>query len=187
MTTFKVFRETALPGTLDPYAVYFVAPPAKPDFCEVYVSNSAGTGVKRLLNETDIQALIDASVVSANNIQVVDDITARNALSPTENTIVVVIDASADVTVTAGSATYLYRFSTTTWIKLAEYESMDLSLSWASIQNKPTSSVADIDDAVTKRHIHANKTQLDKVGENVSGLFTYNSLLPVIAWSSVVW
>jgi hypothetical protein len=51
---------------------------------------------------------------------------------------------------------------------------MDVTLQWSNIVGRPTSAVADIDDAVTKRHTHANKVQLDKIGEDVNGDLTYD-------------
>lgn len=39
------------------------------------------------------------------------------------------------------------------------------SISWAKISGAPTSTVAEIDDAVAKRHAHANATQLGKIAE----------------------
>jgi len=63
---------------------------------------------------------------------------------------------------------------------------MDVVLTWANLQNKPSSAVGDIDDAVTKRHTHSNKTELDKIGES-NGNFTYNGALPKIAWNSTEW
>ena len=35
MAIFKIFRETALPGTLQPYSIYIVAPAAKPNYVEI--------------------------------------------------------------------------------------------------------------------------------------------------------
>jgi hypothetical protein len=61
---------------------------------------------------------------------------------------------------------------------------MDVVINWANIQNKPTSSVVDIDDAVTKKHTHTNKTELDKVGEDGNGYFTYNSQNYVVVGST---
>jgi hypothetical protein len=50
-----------------------------------------------------------------------------------------------------------------------------VQLQWSDILGKPTSSVADIDDAVTKRHTHSNKTQLDLISENgTSGNLEYD-------------
>lgn len=46
-------------------------------------------------------------------------------------------------------------------------------IAWAVITGKPSSAVEDIDDAVAKKHEHANKDQLDKVGE-ADGVMTYN-------------
>ena len=187
MALFQVFKETALPGTLQANSIYLIAPAGRPDYIEMYVTGTSAATVKRILNETDIQAMISASLSGAANMDIVADIAARNALSPSNGSMCLVLDATADATVAAGAATYVYQLSTTTWIKIAEYESMDLELTWAALQGKPTSSVADIDDAVTKRHSHANKTQLDKLGEDGGGYLTYNGALPKIAWDSTAW
>lgn len=187
MATYKVFKETALPGTLEANSIYLIAPAAKPDYVEMYVTGSSASTVKRIITDDDVQDMITTAVSAANNLVVVADITARDALSPTSNMMVLVLDASGDATVTSGAATYVYRLSTTSWIKISEAESLDLAITWASISGKPTSAVADIDDAVTKRHTHTNKTQLDKIGEDGNGDLTYNSALPKTAWQSTNW
>jgi hypothetical protein len=188
-TTFKPSKLTAVPTLpCDPNAVFFVAPTLKPNYVEIYVSNSAGTALKRLLTDADIQALIDASISGlAGEMPIVTDIAARNALSPTKNTQVLVLDATGDSTVASGAATYLYRVSTTSWIKLSEAESLDLILQWANIQGKPTSSPSAIDTAVGNSHVHnSNLTQLNKIGENADALFTYNNALPKIGWEGTI-
>ena len=189
MTTFRPSKLTAVPSLpCDPNAVFFVAPQSKPNYIEIYVSNSAGTALKRLLTDTDIQALIDASISGlTGEMPIVADIAARNALSPTSNTQVLVLDATGDPTVTSGAATYLYRVSTTSWIKLSEAESLDLILQWANIQGKPTSSPTAIDTAVGNSHVHnGNLTQLNKIGENADGFFTYNNAFPKIGWEGPI-
>lgn len=188
-TTFKPSKLTAVPSLpCAPNAVFFVAPTSKPNYVEIYVSNSAGTALKRLLTDADIQALIDASISGlAGEMPIVADIAARNALSPTKNTQVLVLDATGDSTVASGAATYLYRVSTTSWIKLSEAESLDLILQWANIQGKPTSSPSAIDTAVGNSHAHnGNLTQLNKIGENADGLFTYSNALPKIGWEGTI-
>jgi hypothetical protein len=188
-TTFKPSKLTAVPSLpCDPNAVFFVAPTLKPNYVEIYVSNNAGTALKRLLTDADIQALIDASISGlAGEMPIVADIAARNALSPTKNTQVLVLDATGDSTVASGAATYLYRVSTTSWIKLSEAESLDLILQWANIQGKPTSSPSAIDTAVGNSHVHnSNLTQLNKIGENADALFTYNNALPKIGWEGTI-
>jgi hypothetical protein len=187
MAEYKIWKETALPGTLEAHSIYLIAPAAKPDYVEVYVTGAAGTTVKRVIGQDDVQALIDASISDLGAIEVVADIAARDALSPTANIQVLVLDASADATVVSGAATYIYNFGTSAWIKIAEHESMDVTLNWSDIVGRPSSTVEEIDDAVTKRHTHANKTELDKVGEDVNGKLTYNGALPVIAWNSTGW
>jgi hypothetical protein len=188
-TTFKPSKLTAVPSLpCDPNAVFFVAPTLKPNYIEIYVSNNAGTALKRLLTDADIQALIDASISGlSGEMPIVADIAARNALSPTKNTQVLVLDATGDSTVASGAATYLYRVSTTSWIKLSEAESLDLILQWANIQGKPTSSPSAIDTAVGNSHVHnSNLTQLNKIGENADALFTYNNALPKIGWEGTI-
>lgn len=107
-------------------------------------------------------------------MEVVADITARDALNPTKNTAALVLNATGDVTVAAGSAMYVWVQSNTAWTKVSEFESLDLTLNWASIANKPTSSVANIDDAVTKRHTHANTAALDLLTADGNGQLMYN-------------
>jgi hypothetical protein len=187
MANFKIFRETALPGTLEPYAMYLIAPPSKPDYVEIYVSNSTGSAVKRVLTDTDIQGMINSSVSGMSGLQVVADIAARNALSPTTNRLVLVLNATGDNTVASGAATYVYRLATTSWIKISEAESLDAIVNWSNIQGRPTSSASAIDTAVANSHTHSNKTQLDKIGENGDGFFTYNGNLPVTAWNNTAW
>jgi hypothetical protein len=188
-TTFKPSKLTAVPSLpCEGNAVFFVAPQGKPNYIEIYVSNSAGTALKRLLTDVDIQTLIDASISGlAGEMPIVANIAARNALSPTKNTQVLVLDATGDSTVASGAATYLYRVSTTSWIKISEAESLDLILQWTNIQGKPTSSPSAIDTAVSNSHTHnGNLTQLNKIGENVDALFTYNNALPKIGWEGTI-
>lgn len=175
MATYKIYKETALPGTLQANSIYLIAPAAQPNYLEIYVTNNAGTAQRRIPTQADIQALIDASVGSLSGVVVVANIAERNALTLTANTQVLVIDASADSTVASGSATYIYKVDTTSFIKISEAESMDLVINWSAIVGKPSSSVAAIDDAVNKAHAHTNKTQLDKISENGDGQLVYNS------------
>lgn len=181
MSLLRIERVLALPGTLTPSTMYVVKSAEAP-FAELYFSNADGSEARHIINKSEINTMITDAVASFSNIQVVADITARDALVLDHNALVLVLDATADTTVTTGAALYVYQLSTTTWYKVSEFESLDVVLTWASIQNKPTSSVADIDDAVTKRHTHTNKTTLDKIGENADGVtFDGNNVEAFIA------
>jgi hypothetical protein len=46
-----------------------------------------------------------------------------------------VADATGDATVAAGAALYFYNLATTTYVKVAEYESMDLFPNQAVLQD----------------------------------------------------
>ena len=131
--------------------------------------NTSNKGIPNGYASLDSNGLIPVSQIPSTfrEIRVVDDIDARDALSPYEGLRVHVKDASADSTVGEGWAEYL--FDGTSWIKTAESESIDVVQQWADIQGKPTSSVANIDDAVSKRHSHSNNAILDAITSAGSG------------------
>jgi len=189
MAQYKIFKELTLPevGSLEPHSIYLVAPAGTPDYVEVYITGATTSVVKRVIDENDVQALIDTAVSTLNALEVVADITARDALSLTANAQILVIDATDDSTVDSGAATYVWDNDESTFTKITEHESLDVIINWADIVGRPSSSVADIDDAVARKHSHANKTQLDLITENGDGEMLYNGALPSIAWDSVNW
>ena len=169
---YQVRKLTAVPSVpTTPNTVFYVAPAATPNYVEIYVSNAAGDAIKRVINQADVQAMINASINNISKYQVVADIAARNALTDKTN-LVYVKNATGDTTVKNGGATYIYDSATSAWVKTSEAESMDLVFSWENLQNKPTSTVAAIDAAVLNSHAHTNKTQLDDISE-LNGLLSY--------------
>lgn len=173
MAAIKFFKVTTLPAILEGHAVYYVAPVAKPNHVEMYVTSADASVVRRIVNIDDIQSMINSSISASNAFEIVDNIAARDALSLSGNKFVLVLDATGDTTVSSGAATYAWRSSNSTWVKVSEYESLDVTLAWDAIQNKPSSTVADIDAAVAQRHTHANFTELNKIGEDGNGDFQY--------------
>lgn len=186
----KFFKVNVLPGTLEADSFYFVANGA---YSESYVTTSAGVA-KSIGNSTMITALANAAVnaalatAAANPITVVANIAARDTAiaSETNNNLYLVTDATGDVTVSSGAALYVYNHANTTTTKIAEYEGMDVQLTWAAIQGKPTSAPSLIDDAVSKRHTHANMISLDKIGET-GGKITYDGALIGADWTTLNW
>lgn len=175
MSVFKVFKETSVPSTLTPNAVYLVAPPSQPEMLEIYVSDSSGTASRRTYTKSDIESLIQDSLDNlTTGSLIVNDIAERDALTLTEVTEVIVLDASDDPTVGSGFAKYVWRTDTSEFLKLAEGESMDVTVNWSDIVGGPSSSPSQIDAAVSNSHTHANKTQLDGIDEDSDGELTYN-------------
>lgn len=166
------YKVTTLPATLAANAFYYVL---NGNFAESYVTDNAGVA-KALGNSAMINALIDQALANwsgaASTVSIVADIAARDALIATldANAMILVVDASADPTVDAGSALYAYAADTETIYKIAEYESMDVVLNWADIVGGPISTPTQIDNAVSQAHTHANKTTLDQLGEDAEGL-----------------
>jgi hypothetical protein len=187
MTTklLKVFKETSVPSTWVEDAIYFIQASGS-TYMEIYTTSNTAVP-KRLINEADITSMIAAGITASQELKIVADIAARNALTPTNVTAVYVVDATGDATVSSGGAYYLYNPSTSTWIKTAEAESLDIVLNWSSIQGRPNSTPSQIDAAVAATHTHANKTQLDKIGEDTNGNVTYNGTLPYTGWETANW
>ena len=182
----KLFREISLPNTLEPYAIYMIAPVARPDYVEIYVTDSIGLA-KRVINQADIELLISNAISSARELLIVANITQLNELSPSYAQYVYVVDATDDSSVSSGGATYLYDVINEIWIKISEAESLDVVLQWSNIQGGPSSSPEQIDSAVAAAHTHDNKIELDKIGEDGDGNFLYDNKLPLTGWSSTSW
>ena len=169
----RIERVNALPATLSGSTMYVVKS-SEAGLADVYFTNNDGTEARHVIKKSEITDMINTSIGNFTNIQLAADITARDALSLTRNALVLVLDATDDATVSNGAALYLYDVVTTAWHKVSEFESMDVTLTWDAIQGRPTSTVAEIDDAVAKAHVHANKAQLDKIGEDADGVLQYN-------------
>lgn len=188
MSAIKFHKVTAMPGTPEANALYFVVNGA---FCEAYLTDAAGTA-KSLGNSAMINAVAGAAVTAAladyNLVEIVADIPARNAFvaGKTRNLMLLVQDAIGDATVSSGAALYAWRESDASFIKLAEYEAMDVALTWAALSGKPASSPASIDDAVGKRHAHANAATLDKIGET-GGVMTFDGAAIGANWHTENW
>lgn len=179
----KFIKVLALPETLEPNAFYFVE---NGDYAESYLTNSAG--VARMIgNSGMINELAEEFYTQTSNIKIVADLAARDALDPSVNKLVLVLDASDDATVDSGAATYIYNFDESEFVKIAEHESMDVTLEWADIQGGPSSTPAQIDAAVADSHTHANQAELDKVGEDAQGRLTYDGQVVGTFWDSSDW
>lgn len=171
----KFFKVTSLPGTLLADAFYLVS---NGSFAESYVTDSAGAA-KSIGNSAMITSVASSALASAmagyNAMEIVATIAARNALAASlnRNVLVLVQDATGDGSVASGAALYAFNNSNDTWVKVSEYESLDVTLQWSAIQGRPTSTTAQIDSAVSQAHSHSNKVYLDKIGET-GGNMTYN-------------
>lgn len=186
MANVQFFKVSTLPGTLQPNAFYYVENGA---YAESYVTNQAGVA-KALGNSAMINALINDALASLPSsgapVLFVPDIAARDALEPEQAVFVLVQDATGDPTVEAGAALYAWNPATSAWLKVAEYESMDVQLTWAAIQGKPTSTPAQIDSAVNQSHSHTNKATLDKLSADADGLL-YDDQAIRSRWDGLNW
>lgn len=184
MTKFAVSKVAALPGTLAPSTLYFVSDADNADLMKVYLSDSTGTTVRHLPTKQEIDIAIAAAVSAANAMVRVATITARDAMTPAGNMLVLVTDATGDATVAAGAASYFWDGAV--WTKVTEFESLDVAQTWANLQGKPTSSAAAIDVAVESAHSHTNKSTLDLIEDN-AGVLEYNGAPIATSYTTEAW
>ena len=186
MANFRAEKVLALPDSLTANTIYFVADGVDADLMELYVSTSDGSSARRVPTMADINTAITDAISAPNGIIVVQDITARDDLGyALPSKMVLVVDATGDGSVLSGAATYVNDGNN--WIKIAEHESLDVTLEWASIQNGPTSSVAEIDQAVANSHTHANKGVLDNLTFNEEAGLLYSTVPVSTQFSTLAW
>jgi uncharacterized surface anchored protein len=186
MSFISIARVNALPATLEANTLYLVKS-ASTGLMEMTVTGNTSSEVRHLINEAEIQTMINNSVANFSNIRLTADIATRDALVLDHNSIVLVADATGDATVNAGAALYFYDVAGNTYTKVSEYESLDVVLEWSAIQNKPTSSVADIDDAVARKHSHANIATLDLLTQDANGNLLVNGQYPGTYIATTEW
>lgn len=188
MAQIKFFKVLQLPEVVEGNAFYYIA---NGEYAESYLTNGSGV-VKAVGNTAMINDLISAALAgqhaAGSALEIVATIAARNTLfaAATANVLALVVDATGDATVSSGSALYAYSSLNQAVYKVAEYESLDLVMTWAGLQGRPNSSVAQIDSAVAASHAHANGGVLDKLSE-ANGQLQYNGVPLTTAWATNNW
>lgn len=86
--------------------------------------------------------------------------------------LVYVANATMDESVATGGATYMY-LSNGSFHKISEDNELDRAITWAKLEDKPKSSVEDIDKTVDESHVHKNISCLAKLGGDGKGNLTY--------------
>lgn len=235
MSKISINKVSTLPGTPKPNAFYFLpATVGGITSAEFYITDQAGNyhaiNSEALMEElvstlrganNGIAALDSAGKVPVSQLpagigidfQIASNIAARNALNPSSNILCLVLDASADATVTAGNALYAYELGTTTWHKLSEFESLDLTglmtnfkiqanggtqqtivegdiinfvAGSANITITRSGKTLTFDVAGGAAHSHSNLSVLNNLGLDGDGDLTYNAN-PVMKFETNDW
>jgi hypothetical protein len=178
MAQLRIFRVNAVPaGPAYEASSLYLVKGVNAGEMDLYVTNNDGTEIRSALTYAEADSRIATALSGFSNVKAVADIAARDALALTSSAVVMVADATADATVDTGAAMYMWNNDASTWTKIYEWEGMDATLDWANIQNKPTSTVAQIDAAVGNSHSHANKAVLDGISENgTTNNLVYNNV-----------
>ena len=171
-----------IPDERMPSTVYFLRSETG-GLVDIYLTDKTGTELRHIFGLADAEALIQDSIRSLAGLLVVDNIAERDELDLDRNTQILVLDATGDPSVSSGAANYLYRAETQEFIKISEFESMDVTLTWSNIQGRPTSAPEEIDQAVDATHSHENGDVLSKFSEK-DGSLTYNGETVVVVGQS---
>lgn len=180
-------RLNELPETVQPSTMYIIKNPNRADLVDLYFSNIHGSGTQRVYSSEDIQNYVDYQVGGISNIEVVANIAARDALVPSRTVVALVTDATGDNTVRSGAATYLYNPTNYQWVKIAEFESVDVTFQWSALENKPISTAEAIDQTVIAKHAHSNSALLAGVGEDELGGMLYKGISKGTVLSASEW
>lgn len=177
----KIRRVSKLPLNPKPASLYLV-PSKEPNRCDAYVTNSntSRTELLKLSSKTDeeINKLISLATSKCMEVYFVDTIYQRNQLmgSVKRSAYIYVNNATEDSSVSLGSAVYLYNYNTQKYIKVFEKESIDVRITWASIEDGPNSTPAQVDEAVAKMHQHPNKPILDAISKDSNGYLVVDGI-----------
>jgi hypothetical protein len=144
------------------------------DGVAITASNALGTATSASMSRKILNKRIYGTDRQLS-FRVVADITERDLLANTQlkDTIVMVNDASDDLTVDAGKAAYFWNQTTDVFDKVFDSNQMDAEADYADLMDSPASDVLDIDGLVTSDHPHAN--DLGGLSESVDGFMTYNN------------
>lgn len=144
------------------------------------------------LDSTGKVPVIQLPAIAKESV-VVQSIAERDALTnvyPGLQCMVIDIDAVA-----AGEQSVLYVCKEVTnaglpnqqvtWVAAAKLGETQMVLEWANIQNKPTHTAGEIDDAVTKKHEHQNIEVLNKLSEDSEHHLQYDGK-PIVVGTKAI-
>ena len=179
MSDLKFQKVLALPTTFTPNTIYIVGNGEFNNVAGMYVSDLTGTTVRSIVDVAFTSDLIKNMLAEINSGRtfVVDTYSDLSTVDTNLYTMTMVIDATGDVSVNSGAALYVYRQTTTSWVKISETESNDLVFDWQYLQNKPNATKEEIDAAVAASHSHSNSEVLNKIGEDQEGNITFNNVV----------
>lgn len=197
----KISFVTAYPTNPEANTIYFVKG-TRDGFVDIMVVGAdpaTDTRVSQGINETRVDEMITAQLANFNTALIYDTIAERDADTATHvaDRMVFVRDASADPTVDSkldvdgnplpSAAFYIFKHDLAEYVKLVDWNDIDVVLKWDNIQGKPNSTPAQIDQAVTDSHTHANKTVLAGFSEDAGQLVWNGAVVSTVVATPPEW
>lgn len=166
MKLHRVRRFPSIQDGREPNCIY-LEKGASDSYFNIYVTGATADIFSRSFNGDDVATIVStgltnsASFETVANIEIRDRLLVENAYKT--NTLVLVEDATDDPTFEgSGGMAYLFNKATSVFTPVFRIKlNPDAPPDWGAIENKPASSVQEIDQAVQDAHTHANVEVLD--------------------------
>lgn len=160
---FVISRVVALPQVLETNTMYIVKQPGSAEVQLTFVGTTADA-IGHTLTHSSVETMISAALAGVASVYVVANIAAMNALTPQANSVCYVKNTTGDPLATGGAGAYVWSTVDALWLPLPG--TLKKEITWNEITGKPTSSPAQIDQAVLERHTHANMATLDLLSDD---------------------
>lgn len=165
-------RVNMLPGTLEANTMYIVKAPGALE-ADLVFTGSDPTVNASTISRMSIEQIVGTAVDASTSVYFKQAYADMLSDRPKANALVYVADTTGDPTATTASRVYLYNKATNTFMGFPNSGGGSSDVTWNQILGKPTSTPAQIDQAVAQMHTHTNKQVLDLIGENASQKLTF--------------
>ncbi len=186
MSAFRIERILVLPEEYTASTMYIMKSEEEGKV-DLFFTGTDVTDVRKVIGTSDVNEIVLASLANFNTLEIAATIDARDDLVLSRNCLVLVLDATGDVTVDTGAALYAYDKNTTLFYKVSQFEPSGATVDWTEVGNRPESAPSAIDTAVGLAHGHSNKEIIDGLSEDEDGNLLYNgqgisAVLAVSEW-----
>lgn len=182
MSALTITRVNQLPSVLGANTIYIVKADAA-DIVQMYFTNSDGSEVRHLLGLDEVYSIVNRSIKDQTRFFMVADLTEMVGLALEYSAMIFVRDTSTQTTPNSGPGWYVFDFAAKSFTRMNFGSGVS---SWEDLQNKPTSTVEQIDSAVGMAHEHSNKGVLDRFGVGQDGVVRCDDK-PIVLFTGMEW
>ena len=167
----QIIRLKGMPEATEPNCIYFINTHDEWHPVSMYVTDK-NNRMYTLFDISEMRDEIDRSTYPFSKTEVIPNLNYRETMNWEHSTLVLVQNnTDKPDEEEKGQMLYMFYKPYNTWYPLSK--GPEAETLWESISGRPTSSVADIDDAVAKRHEHTNSEVLKNLEEGAEEQLKY--------------